>query len=268
LTPLLLAGKASPVVELASTRLAGRAGARDLLVVGPSLGTSVEALWSECALLLGDEFEVVGWDLPGHGRSRPASSAFTVHDLASAVRDLALDAADDRQVWYAGISVGGAVGLQLALDPGPFGAVAALATAPRIGDPQSWRERADLVRRAGTGVMVAGSAARWFAPGFTDRRREIAGALLTSLVDVDPLSYAYTCDALAVHDLRELMGEAKVPLLVAAGEHDPVVTAEQAAVPGVAVALLAGCGHLPAAEDPNAMATLLRAFFTRQRGMR
>jgi pimeloyl-ACP methyl ester carboxylesterase len=268
LTPLLLAGKASPVVELAATRLAGREGAGDLLVVGPSLGTSVEALWTECALVLADEFEVVGWDLPGHGRSRPAASAFTVHDLASAVRDLALEAAEDRHVWYAGISVGGAVSLQLAIDPGPFGAVAALATAPRIGDPESWRERADLVRRAGTAVMVAGSAARWFAPGVTDRRPEIAGALLTSLVDADPLSYAYTCDALAVHDLREPMGDAKVPLLVAVGEHDPVVTAEQAAVAGGAVAPLAGCAHLPAAEGPDAVATLLRAFFTTQRGPR
>src|SRR5215216_2330190 len=129
--PLLPAG--SLVVELAATRLAGQAGVGDLLVVGPSLGTSVEALWGECASLLGDEFEVVGWDLPGHGRSLPASVAFTVADLAAAVRELR---DDGRNVWYAGISVGGAVGLQLALDPGPFGAVAALATAPKIGDAQ------------------------------------------------------------------------------------------------------------------------------------
>jgi pimeloyl-ACP methyl ester carboxylesterase len=244
------------VVELAATRLAGHSG--DLLVVGPSLGTSVEALWGECASLLGDEFEVIGWDLPGHGRSRPASAAFTIADLASAVRGLVPD--DGRDVWYAGISVGGAVGLQLAIDPGLFGAVAALAAAPKIGDAQAWRERAELVRRAGTGVMVSGSAARWFAPGFTDRRPEIAGALLTSLIDADAGSYAYTCDALAELDLRGR--EAKLPLLVAVGEHDPVVTAD------AGVVLLAGCGHLPAAEDPRAVATLLRAFFTTQRGAR
>jgi pimeloyl-ACP methyl ester carboxylesterase len=244
------------VVELAATRLAGHSG--DLLVVGPSLGTSVEALWGECASLLGDEFEVIGWDLPGHGRSRPASAAFSIAGLASAVRELVPD--DGRDVWYAGISVGGAVGLQLALDPGPFGAVAALATAPKIGDAQSWRERAELVRRAGTGVMVSGSAARWFASGFTDRRPEIAGALLTSLVDADAGSYAYICDALAEFDLRG--HAAKLPLLVAVGEHDPVVT------PHAGCVLLADCGHLPAAEDPSAVAGLLRAFFTTQRGAR
>jgi pimeloyl-ACP methyl ester carboxylesterase len=240
------------VVEVVATRLAGQPGVGDLLIVGPSLGTSVEALWGQCVKLLGD-FEVIGWDLPGHGRSRPASEPFTIADLASAVREL-----PDRDAWYAGISVGGAVGLQLAIDPGPFAAVAALATAPKLGNAQAWRERAELVRRAGTGVMVSGSAERWFAPGFTDRRPEITGALLTSLVDADPGSYALVCDALADFDLRDQ--EPKLPLLVAVGEHDPVVSVE-----GV---MLAGCGHLPAAEDPQAVATLLRAFFTTQRGAR
>jgi pimeloyl-ACP methyl ester carboxylesterase len=234
------------VVELAATRLAGQPGVGDLLVVGPSLGTSVEALWGQCAKLLGD-YEVIGWDLPGHGRSRPASAPFTIADLASAVREIP----QGRDAWYAGISVGGAVGLQLAMESEPFRAVAALATAPKIGEAQAWYERAELVRRAGTGVMVSGSAERWFAPGFTDRQPEIAGALLTSLLDADPGSYALVCDALAEFDLRD--HDAKLPLLMAVGEHDPVVPAA-----GVE---LAGCGHLPAAEDPQAVAMLLREFF-------
>ncbi len=234
------------MVELVATRLAGEPGVGELLVVGPSLGTSVAALWDECAALLGD-FEVIGWDLPGHGRSRPASAPLTIADLASAVREIP----QGRDAWYAGISVGGAVGLQLALESGPFKAVAGLATAPKIGDGQAWLERAELVRRAGTGVMVSGSAERWFAPGFTDRRPEIAGALLTSLVDADSGSYAFVCEALAEFDLRD--HDAKLPLLMAVGEHDPVVP--------MAGVELAGCGHLPAAEDPHAVATLLKAFF-------
>jgi pimeloyl-ACP methyl ester carboxylesterase len=99
--------------------------------------------------------------------------------------------------------------------------------------------------------MVSGSAERWFAPGFTDRRPEIAGALLTSLVDADPGSYALVCDALAEFDLSG--HDAKLPLLMAVGEHDPVV-------PRAGIEL-ADCGHLPAAEDPHAVATLLKAFF-------
>ena len=61
-------------VTLNATRLSGLPGRGDLLVVGPSLGTSVGALWSGCARLLGDRLEVVGWDLPGHGDPYRAES--------------------------------------------------------------------------------------------------------------------------------------------------------------------------------------------------
>jgi 3-oxoadipate enol-lactonase len=44
---------------------------------------------------------------------------------------------------------------------------------------------------------------------------------------------------------------------MAVGEHDPVV-------PGTGE-VVGGCGHLPAAEDPEAVAELLRTFF---RGVR
>ncbi|MDQ1630916.1 MAG: 3-oxoadipate enol-lactonase / 4-carboxymuconolactone decarboxylase, partial [Frankiaceae bacterium] len=37
---------------------------RPLLVLGPSLGTSAEALWGDCAAALEDEFEILAWDLP------------------------------------------------------------------------------------------------------------------------------------------------------------------------------------------------------------
>ena len=44
--------------ELAFTRLAGEAGRGHLLVVGPSLGTSVEALWGAAARVLGETLEM------------------------------------------------------------------------------------------------------------------------------------------------------------------------------------------------------------------
>jgi len=253
------------VVKLTATRLAGSSQAAGVLVVGPSLGTSVEALWSRCAAML--PFEVVGWDLPGHGRSRPADEAFSVSGLAGAVRDLAHSTASGRTAWYAGVSLGGAVGLEVALDPGPFSAVAVLTSAPKIGIAEAWLERADLVRRAGTAVMVAGSAMRWFAPGFTDRQPTVADALLTSLSQTDRESYALACQALAAFDLRDRMSARKVPLLVVAGQHDPVVPPEQArsAAPDE-FAVLPGCGHLPPAEDPAAVADLLTRFFRSAKG--
>jgi pimeloyl-ACP methyl ester carboxylesterase len=244
------------VPELTLTCLAGSVGADRLLAVGPSLGTGVAALWGHCACLLTESFEVVGWDLPGHGAGAPATGSFSVADLADAVRRAATDLAHGRRASYAGVSLGGAVAFALATQPGPFDAVVSLASAPRIGEPAMWRERADLVRRAGTPVMVGSSAERWFAPGFTDREPETAGALLTSLAEVDPFSYACACEALAGFDATK--ASAVVPLHVVAGEQDqvlPPATVEQ--IPATSFHVLAGCGHLPPAEDPAAVAALL-----------
>ena len=56
---------------------------RPLLVLGPSLGTSAESLWARCVARLRGDFHVVGWDLPGHGRSAPAPSGFGVPGLVA-----------------------------------------------------------------------------------------------------------------------------------------------------------------------------------------
>lgn len=242
------------MVELAFTQLAGDDDADRVLVVGPSLGTGVAGLWHRCASLLPPTWQVVGWDLPGHGAGAPATGAFTIDDLAAAVRDRAAVLGGGRPIGYAGVSLGGAVGFTLAADPGPFGAVITLASAPRIGTPEGWHERAAYVRKAGTAAMVAGSAARWFAPGFLERDPAGAGSLLLALQDVEDESYALACEALAQYDVRDRRSTVTLPLLVAGGAHDVVVTPAEVDV------VLDGVAHLPPAEDPAATAALIADF--------
>jgi pimeloyl-ACP methyl ester carboxylesterase len=261
--------------DLTFSRLSGGPESPHLLVVGPSLGTAVAALWGACAALLGDPFEVVGWDLPGHGRSPAAAAPFSVAELADVVRDRASELAGGRPAAYAGVSLGGVVGFELANLSGPFGAVAAIASQPRIGEPGAWRERAALVRQAGTPVMVSSSATRWFAPGFTEAHPEVASALLTSLAHADSRSYAWACEALAAPQPAEQPPlRSPAPLLVLAGEHDVVVPPAAAEVatgtwPGTAAfGVLAGCGHLPPAENPAATAAAVAGFLIGQEATR
>ena len=245
--------------DLTCTRLGGTPDSTRLLVVGPSLGTSVEALWDRAAGLL--DAEVVGWDLPGHGRSAPATAPFSVADLAGAVRSKVADLAAGRPASYAGVSLGGAVALQLALEPGGLDHVVCIASAAKVGEPTMWTDRAALVRRAGTPVMVGPSAERWFSDGFVEREPAVANRLLLSLSDTDKESYALACEALARFDLRDRLDQVSARLVVAPGELDVVVPrelAEQtAAAAGAELVLLPGCGHLPPAENPVAVAGLL-----------
>jgi len=247
--------------DLNFTRLAGSSDSARLLVVGPSLGTSVEALWDRAATLLGVDTEVVGWDLPGHGRSAPTVEPFSIADLAGAVRRKVADLADGRPASYAGVSLAGAVALQLALEPGVLGHVVCIASAAKIGEPAAWADRASLVRQAGTPVMVEPSAERWFADGFVERGPGVADRLLLSLSGTDKESYALACEALARFDLRDGLAHVKTRLVVAAGAHDvvvPIELAEQTAdAAGADFVVLPACGHLPPAENPVAVAALL-----------
>jgi pimeloyl-ACP methyl ester carboxylesterase len=252
--------------DVTMTRLAGSRDALEVMVVGPSLGTVVETLWGRAAELLGERLEVVGWDLPGHGRSGPVHGPVTTAELADLVRGHADRLAAGRPASYVGLSFAGLVGFELALDPGPFRAVAAVASAPRIGDRESWLDRADMVRRTSTSALVGPSSLRWFAPGFVASEPATAAALLEDLLTIDDESYACLCDTLAGTDLRpQLADGTKIPVLVAVGTDDVVldvaaVREMTSTVPGVVFVELAGRGHLPPAEDPAAVATLLTRF--------
>lgn len=260
------------LLTLAFTRLAGQPGRGDLLVVGAGLGTAAGTLWGAVAALLGERDEVVGVDLPGHGRSLAARATFTVADLATAVRTGAAELADGgRTTWYAGVSLAGAVGLELARDPGPFRAVAALASASTLGDPASWTERAELVRRGGTPVMVSSSAQRWFAPGFVEHEPDAVSRMLHDLSDTDDESYALCCEALAAFDVRGTLSQLAVPVLLGPGELDPVVSVERAAADAEVMAgsethVFAGCAHQPPVEAPAEVARALTHFFEQAGG--
>lgn len=249
-------------MELTLVRLAGDESLPPL-VVGPSLGTSVTALWGRCAELLGDRFHVVGWELPGHGRGGMTDAPFTIADLAAGVVAAVERTLGPGRFAYAGDSVGGAVGLQLALDaPDRLSAVAVLCTGARIGEPAGWHDRAALVRASGTPVMVEGSATRWFAPGFIEREPEVATSLLGSLQEADKEGYALTCEALADFDVRDRLGEIRVPLLAVGGSEDqptpaPALREDAAAVPGGRFVELDDVAHLAPAEAPRAVASLL-----------
>jgi 3-oxoadipate enol-lactonase/4-carboxymuconolactone decarboxylase len=252
-----------------------------LLVLGPSLGTSATALWSACATRLADDFHLVAWDLPGHGRNRPVPSgiAFDMAGLAQGVLALVDRVRAERgdegaPFCYAGDSLGGAVGLQLLLDePDRVRSAVLLCTGAKIGESDGWHERAELVRRSGTPVMVEGSAQRWFSPGFLDRESEVGATLLASLQDADRFGYAAACEALAAFDVRDRLGEITAPVLAIAGADD-----EPAPVPGLReiaegvkdgrLVVLDNVAHLAPAEAPDEVAQLMRQHFSEHPGMR
>ena len=233
----------------------------ELLLLGPSVGTSASTLWGAAAERLTQRVHVVGWDLPGHGHS-PAA-AFRIPDLADGVLALADDIAPGSPFHYAGDSIGGAVGLQLLLSaPGRLLSAALLCTGAVIGRPEDWAARAATVRASGTGALVELASQRWFAPGFIDRRPEVAAALLDALRDIDDESYAHACEALAEFDVRDRLSDITTPVLAIAGAEDVPTPPEclQRIASGVKdgrLVVLNRVGHLAPAEAPERVAELI-----------
>ena len=177
-----------PSIRCTLEPVSGDPGAA-LVVLGPSLGTTT-ALWDEVAARLAQGFRVLRFDLPGHGFSPAARDPFTITELADAVVAL-VDSVGGGAFHYAGISLGGTVGLELALrHPDRLLSLAVICSGARIGTADGWRERAAQIRASGTPSVIAGSADRWFAPGFLDRDPAAGSAALERLLDVDDESYA------------------------------------------------------------------------------
>ncbi|GAA0319944.1 alpha/beta fold hydrolase [Kineococcus aurantiacus] len=230
------------------------------LVLGPSLGTTATTCWGPVARLLEGEFDVVTWELPGHGGDRgPVPAGLTVADLARRVAD-----AVEGLFLYAGDSVGGQVGLQLLLDhPERVLGAVLCCTGARIGTAQSWAERTEQVRRSGTASLVAATATRWFAPGFLEREPERGAALLHALRDTGTEGYTAVCGALAAFDVRDRLGEVTRPVVAVAGAHDPVCPPEslREIADGVRhgrLEVLPDVAHQAPAEDPHEVARIIR----------
>ncbi|AXJ09260.1 alpha/beta fold hydrolase [Arthrobacter sp. PM3] len=262
---------AKPIVKAVLLSPQRALGDRPLLIVGSSLGTS-SLLWSQAGALLGTEFDVIAWDLPGHGVSPAAQETFSVAELADAVIGLVDSIAPGARFHYAGVSLGGAAGLQLGIKHGDrLKSLSVQCSGAKLGTAEGWLERADTVRTQGTPVMIQGSAQRWFAPGFMDRQPELSGRLLHTLRDADRFSYAYCCEALAGFDVRDQLGTIRVPTQVIAGVLDsvaPPAMAEEVAAGitaggGTATAVsLEGVAHLAPFEAPGHVAELLKGLIT------
>lgn len=220
------------------------------LVLSSSLGTT-SAMWDPLLSLLRERYdEVLTYDHPGHGSS--AAGPTTLEGFAR----FALVRLPEQPVDFCGISLGGMVGMWLALQaPDRIRRLVLCCTSPRFGTRESWEQRAQLVRERGMAPLAETVLERWFTPAFADRNRYRELLLATP-----PEGYARACEAIGAADLRRDLERIDVPTLVVAGSDDPAVTDEDvvllAQIRAAKVVRLPG-RHLAPVEHPRAFVEAL-----------
>ncbi|MFJ8928872.1 MULTISPECIES: bifunctional 3-oxoadipate enol-lactonase/4-carboxymuconolactone decarboxylase PcaDC [unclassified Streptomyces] len=236
-----------------------------VLILGPSLGTTWH-MWDRQVPELAQHWRVFRFDLPGHGGS-PAHPAGSVEALAE--RLLAtLDELGIQRFGYAGCSLGGAIGAELALrHPERVASLALIAASPRFGTADEFRQRGVIVRSNGLDPIARTAPERWFTHGFASAQPAITDWAVQMVRTTDPGCYIASCEALAAFDVREDLADIGVPTLVLVGSEDQVTGPAEArtlvaGIPDARLAVVPGASHLAPVEQPAAVTDLLVRHFT------
>jgi len=193
------------------------------LLFSNSLGTDL-AMWDPQAPDLFEAFRVVRYDARGHGQSSVPPGPYTIDQLADDVIGL-LDHLKLDQVHFCGLSMGGMIGMSLALRMSHrLQKIVLSNTAPKIGSREAWDRRIETVRTGSMEAIVDGVLERWYTPAFRASSPPAIESTKRTFLKTPVEGYAACCAAVRDMDARDTLAGIRVPTLIIAGTYDPATT--------------------------------------------
>lgn len=244
------------------------AGQGPPLVLVHSLLTDSRAFDGVVTTLATDRL-VVRLSLPGFGATpRVEGDQPTIFDLADVVADGLTEAGVGSDGAVLGNGLGAFVCVALAIRHGDaFGPLIAANGGAVFSDQRrlAFTKMADLVEDGGMEAVVDLAVRRIFTEPYLDEHPEVIAERRAVMVETDPAAFVAACRALRDMDLRPHLDGITNPTLVMAGGADQTTPPEMARelAAGVADAELvelAGCGHCPPLEQPDAFVSAVRSF--------
>lgn len=208
-------------------------------------------MWRAQLEAFSGRYEVVAPDLPGHGHSSgPFTMAAAVEKARAALADLS------RSAYVAGVSLGGAVALRLALaEPDRVAGLLLSGTPVRLPRGNVWTQRAvtALLPIAAT----AATSARLVRP--VDQRD--ADALVADIVRAGKRTQAEALRELTRQDLTPRLPEIRARTIVCCGSEDranlPSARLLAGGLPNATLRIVPGAGHLWNLQRPELCTQLL-----------
>ena len=260
-----------PVIDVDGVALGYReAGDRGRLtvVLAHSIPFGAE-VFDEVASELARDFHLVVVVVHGHGASG-VRAPLTLEGMADDFHRL-LGALGLSRVAWVGYSIGGMIGMRLALrHPEAVGALVLLATGARPDPPEAREMALGLWERFGKGdreEIAALSPQFYFAPATREARPDLVERYRRKLVDLENAEGVLAA-VRAVFDRTDVsgrLGEIEAPTLVVVGRDDVITPPAEsewmaAAIPTARLALVDDASHMIAVERPHEVARLVREF--------
>jgi 3-oxoadipate enol-lactonase len=199
--------------------LEGPAGA-PVLMFSNSLGTDF-SMWDFQAAKFQKSFRILRYDTRGHGKSSVTLGPYSIAQLGQDVLGL-LDALHLQQIHFCGLSMGGMIGMWLAVNaPERLGKLMLCNTGAQIGNAEAWRARIEAVRTGGMKAIAPAVIERWFTPAFRSKDAATAARVQELVEETSPDGYIACCAAVRDFDFREQLGAIAVRTLAISGAHDP-----------------------------------------------
>jgi 3-oxoadipate enol-lactonase len=229
------------------------------------LGSSA-ADWRFQRHALSAAHRVIVPDLRGHGRSPRGSRPLTVEAMAGDVAAL-LDALRAPPAHVVGLSLGGCVGLVLALDhPARVRSLTLVNAFARLSVDARGALRG-AARLALLACAPMRTVAAHVAGGLFPRpeQRELYLAAVASLAATSRSTYLAALRGLATFDARRRLGELRCPTLVVAGDRDRTVSLAttrrlQRAIPGAELVVVEDSGHATPCDQAERFNALVLSF--------
>jgi pimeloyl-ACP methyl ester carboxylesterase len=231
-----------------------------------------QSIWVEQVKSLACDFQVITYDLLGHGRSAAGSANTSLADwvgqLNGVARDLALE-----NFALVGFSFGGLIAQAYAARyPRMIERLVLMSTVYDRSEAEraSVLSRLDVARRKGPDAIISAALSRWFSPEFSKTHPEVMNQYEALLRGNDATSFltAYECFAKADGELAAL-AEFDRPTLVMTGELDTGSTPEMAQklagmIPRAECSIIARGRHMMPVERPDEVNSVLRRFLKKE----
>jgi 3-carboxy-cis,cis-muconate cycloisomerase/3-oxoadipate enol-lactonase len=243
-------------------------GPRDapVLVLSGSLGSTLD-MWEPQMGALSSRFRVIRYDHRGHGASPLPPAPYSIEGLGADLVAL-LDRLDIERAHVCGASMGGEVAMWMgAFKRDRVDRLILCCSSPWFGPPDPWLERAETVRRQGTGAVADAVVGRWFTPAFAAAQPALVARMREMIAATPPEGYAACCEAVGRTDLRPFLKGIEAPTLVIAGAQDPAVPGERTqdladGIPNCRIEILDPAAHLASVEQADRVTELILEHLT------